>query len=190
MRNTARSRTMARMVLALCAGFGAATAATNGACTQTSQYVQKACQAGAQSDYQTSLGKCINIGVSGQRKRCQQDAASELAEALDLCDAQDDARDAVCARLGQAPYDPRVDPSNFVRHHAVPSRVPLQSHSSVPSRAATAPDPSTLQRRRSAKSSWNRSRSDASVVAQEQRSRRRPTIRITLSSRRFAPAGG
>jgi len=58
MRNTARSRTMALMVLALGAGFGAATAATNGACTQTSQYVQKACQAGAQSDYQTSLGKC------------------------------------------------------------------------------------------------------------------------------------
>jgi hypothetical protein len=101
-------------IFALGSTAGLATAATAGACTQTSQDAQRACQASAQSDYQVGLGKCANIGVSGQRKRCQQDAAAEQTDALNLCDAQNDARNAACVKLGQAPYDPRIDPSNFV----------------------------------------------------------------------------
>jgi len=118
-RGLAAARRSGAALLALAALAGAASGAAaaapaSGACAQTSQYALKACQAAAQSDAQTSLGKCANIAVSGQRKRCQQDASAELADAQDLCDAQDDARDADCARLGPAPYDPRIDPANFV----------------------------------------------------------------------------
>jgi hypothetical protein len=105
--------TAASMVAALALAASAGQAAT-GACAQTTQYASRACQAGAQSDNAIALGKCVNIVTPGPRKKCQQDAAAEQRDALDLCDAQDDARDAVCGRLGQSPYDPRIDPANFV----------------------------------------------------------------------------
>jgi hypothetical protein len=35
-------------------------------------------------------------------------------DALDTCKDQLDARQAVCERLGEAPYDPVINPANFV----------------------------------------------------------------------------
>jgi len=110
------------LVLAVCAGASlvlartdrASRAATTGACSQTSEYAQQACQSGTQGDDSVALGKCANFTAPGPRKKCQQDAALERRDALALCDAQDDAREAVCSRLGQSPYDPRIEPSNFV----------------------------------------------------------------------------
>jgi len=38
----------------------------------------------------------------------------DLKDAQQTCNAQFDARQTVCARLGGAPYDPVIDPNNFV----------------------------------------------------------------------------
>jgi len=91
-----------------------AAAAGTDFCRRTADAVQRSCQAGAQSDYQLALGKCENTSNSGQRKACQQQAADDLEEALATCDDQHAAREAACARLGPAPYDPVIKPSNFV----------------------------------------------------------------------------
>lgn len=99
---------------ALAVAANAAQAATTGACAQTSLQAQRACQSEAQADNSIALGKCANVSAPGPRKKCQQEAAAEQQDALDLCDAQDDARNADCVRLGQAPYDPRIDASSFV----------------------------------------------------------------------------
>ena len=92
----------------------AAAAATINSCQRTADAVERSCQAAAQSDYQLALAKCENIVNPGQRKACQQQAAADLKDALQTCGDQDAAREAACQRLGPAPYDPVIKPSNFV----------------------------------------------------------------------------
>ena len=47
-------------------------------------------------------------------KACQQQASADRKDALQTCNDQYDARQAVCQRLGGAPYDPPIEPANFV----------------------------------------------------------------------------
>src|SRR5213594_396008 len=91
----------------------AATGTIN-SCQRTADAVERSCQAAAQSDYQLALGKCENIVNPAERKACQQQAAADLKEALQTCSDQRAAREAACARLGPAPYDPVIKPNDFV----------------------------------------------------------------------------
>jgi len=101
-------------ILVLCPVNGAAAAEGTDFCQRTADAVERSCQAAAQSDYQLALAKCENIANSAQRKACQQQAADDLEEALQTCSDQHAAREAACARLGPAPYDPVIKPNNFV----------------------------------------------------------------------------
>ncbi len=83
-------------------------------CRMTSQSALQSCQAGARSDYWLALGKCDNLSDPAARKACQQQALADRKDALSTCDDQHDARQGVCQRLGGAPYDPVIDPANFV----------------------------------------------------------------------------
>jgi len=84
------------------------------ACRQTANDVLASCRAGADSDYQLALGKCDNIADPAQKQACQSQASADLQDARQTCQDQNDARLAACQRLGGAPYDPVIDPSNFV----------------------------------------------------------------------------
>ena len=101
-------------ILVLCPVNGAAAAGETDFCQRTADAVERSCRAAAQSDYQLALAKCENIANSAQRKACQEQAADDLKEVLQTCDDQHDAREAACARLGPAPYDPVIKPNNFV----------------------------------------------------------------------------
>jgi hypothetical protein len=92
----------------------AATAAGPDLCKQTTQAAMSSCQAGAKSDYLLALGKCDNVSDPVARKACQKQALADMKDALQTCIAQRNARQAVCQRLGGAPYDPVINPSNFV----------------------------------------------------------------------------
>jgi len=83
-------------------------------CRKTSQAALQSCKAAAQSDYSLALGRCDNLSDPAAVKACQQQASADKKDALKTCDAQYDARQAVCQRLGGAPYDPAIDPNNFV----------------------------------------------------------------------------
>lgn len=83
-------------------------------CKRTTEAALSSCKAGAQSDYSLALGKCDNLADAAARKVCQQQALADRKDALQTCKEQHDARQTVCARLGGAPYDPGIDPSNFV----------------------------------------------------------------------------
>jgi hypothetical protein len=48
------------------------------------------------------------------RPQCQSQASTDLNDAQQTCQEQNDVRLAACDRLGGAPYDPVIDPSNFV----------------------------------------------------------------------------
>lgn len=84
------------------------------ACSGTSDLALAACQNTATSDYQVALGKCVNLSDPAQQEQCNQDAATTLAEAQQTCGEQFTARQADCAKLGEGPYDPLIDPANFV----------------------------------------------------------------------------
>ena len=89
-------------------------AGTINACQRTADAAERACLAAAHSDYQLALGKCENTADPAQRAACRQQASADLKDALRVCDEQHDVREAECARLGPAPYDPVINPANFV----------------------------------------------------------------------------
>jgi hypothetical protein len=75
----------------------------------------RSCRAGAISDYYLSLGKCDNLSDPAAQAACQKQASADRTDALATCDARYDARQMVCGHLGGTPYDPVINPSNFVR---------------------------------------------------------------------------
>ncbi|PWT78728.1 MAG: hypothetical protein C5B58_14835 [Acidobacteria bacterium] len=83
-------------------------------CQQTAQAALTGCRAAADSDYWVTLGKCDNLADPAARQSCRSQASVDLDDARQTCDEQKDARLAACAHLGPAPYDPVIDPSNFV----------------------------------------------------------------------------
>src|SRR5262252_4973957 len=68
----------------LSAQDNSATQSTN-FCVQTARDAFTACKSAAQSDYQVALGKCINVADPAARRSCEQQAAADLADALDTC---------------------------------------------------------------------------------------------------------
>ena len=83
-------------------------------CQKTSQTALSSCQAGAQSDKLLAIGKCDNLSDAAARAECKTQASADRKDARQTCQDQFDARQAVCDRLGPAPYDPVIDPANFV----------------------------------------------------------------------------
>jgi hypothetical protein len=60
------------------------------------------------------LGKCVNVSDQAARKACQKQAAADLDDALQTCKDGFGVREETCDKLGPAPYDPAIDPANFV----------------------------------------------------------------------------
>jgi len=83
-------------------------------CTQTSWAAFVACQNEARDDYWIAAGNCYNLSDREARAECFKDALSERREAVEECNAQRQARLEVCEDVGEAPYDPEIDPDDFV----------------------------------------------------------------------------
>lgn len=96
------------------AADASATARNGGACATTSQAARNACIKEAQDDYWIAIGNCANLADAAGRPQCREDARSELGEAGPDCRDQYDARQDVCEALGEGPYAPEYDPSDFV----------------------------------------------------------------------------
>ncbi len=83
------------------------------ACKSSSKSAQRACTAGAKSDYALALGKCANLADAAAKKACEDQAKAELKDAVEECGGQFDARQTACDKLGPDPYDPVINPANF-----------------------------------------------------------------------------
>ena len=83
-------------------------------CQETSQHALKGCQDNAEGDHSIALGKCDNFSDPTARADCRNQAAADFADAKQTCRDAFDARQAACQRLGPAPYDPLIDPTNFI----------------------------------------------------------------------------
>src|SRR5258707_4670644 len=83
-------------------------------CRRTAQDALASCRDAAQSDYSLVWAKCDILADPAARAQCQSQASADLNDARQTCQEQNDARLAACDPLGRAPYDPVIDPSNFV----------------------------------------------------------------------------
>jgi hypothetical protein len=87
----------------------------SGACTNTTLSARKACGFDADSTYWLAVGTCQNQPNATRRQLCITAAGKERDDTGALCGAQLEARDDVCDDVGQAAYDPTINPANFVK---------------------------------------------------------------------------
>ena len=83
-------------------------------CSNTTSSANHACRFEALAEYNLSLGKCENFEKFEDRSACRQEARAVLREELASCREQFEARRELCGELGQDPYDPQIDPDDFV----------------------------------------------------------------------------
>jgi hypothetical protein len=103
---------MAALALVFSAGIAAAEP-TGNACHKTSVAAKTACQADGKDDRWIAVGGCYNLADAAARQQCIADAKDTRLEKGQECRDQFDARESLCEALGQAPYDPVIDPANF-----------------------------------------------------------------------------
>lgn len=93
---------------------GQSAALRGGRCTQSAQAALKACRLSADEDYWIAIGNCENESDTAEKSMCERDASAARRETKSECDTHYDARKEICAALGEDPYDPVIDPANFV----------------------------------------------------------------------------
>lgn len=89
-------------------------AAKDAYCSQTAESVADACEAAAVEALLIAQGNCTNLDDADARGDCRDEADTVQEEELEACEEQEAARFDACALLGEARYDPAVDPANFV----------------------------------------------------------------------------
>jgi hypothetical protein len=103
-----------RVLLLLALSGNAVIAQGFDACARTSQQTKRSCLEAAQRNYVNTLGKCTNLSDPSARQACQDQALTELQDAQQTCQAGFVVRQTACETFGPAPYDPLIDPANFV----------------------------------------------------------------------------
>lgn len=61
-----------------------------------------------------TVGKCAILSDREAVKSCKREATTAAKESWGECRDQYEARQEVCHALGQAPYDPQIEPAGFV----------------------------------------------------------------------------
>ncbi|MEO6027265.1 MAG: hypothetical protein ABIR79_10410 [Candidatus Binatia bacterium] len=111
-------RTTTRGILvATCFGLGAVVtspAEAADACKSTGKAVIDACKDDANADRSIALGYCFNLPTKETKKACRAAAKASFAEAKEECSDQLDGRKAFCEAVGKDPYDPQINPANFL----------------------------------------------------------------------------
>jgi hypothetical protein len=82
-------------------------------CSATAEALLDACRAQVVDDSGVAKAICLNIPGAAQRGGCLDELAQTRADDKDLCREQRDGRLDACKLLGEAPYDPDLDPARF-----------------------------------------------------------------------------
>jgi len=105
----------AAVILGFCLFYGPAIAnAQEDLCQSSTQKVLKSCRWEAMADHWLATANCDNLSDSEERTACKEEAREALQETLEECSEQYAARLEVCDELGSGPYDPEIDPDDFV----------------------------------------------------------------------------
>ena len=88
-------------------------------CSNTAKAALRACNHEIKDDFWIAVGKCNNLSDASERATCLDLAKEELEDSEALCKDQREARLELCEELGETPYDPQIDPAEFVDFEAV-----------------------------------------------------------------------
>ena len=83
-------------------------------CTKTAKAALRSCNNGVRDDYWLNVGKCLNDMDDEDREECLAESKQQRTEDRELCADQFDARKDICEMIGEAAYDPSIDPAMFV----------------------------------------------------------------------------
>jgi hypothetical protein len=83
-------------------------------CSRTATAAFRAGQNEVEDDYWIAVGNCYNLSEADDRAECLEDAKAEYKEGKELTKDQREARLEICDNLGEAPYDPDLDPGDFI----------------------------------------------------------------------------
>ena len=83
-------------------------------CTGTSKAARQACRSEVKDDFFIATGICLNLSTKDARKACKAEAKVAAKEAKEECGAVFEARELICDALGQGPYDPVINPADFL----------------------------------------------------------------------------
>ncbi len=84
------------------------------ACSKTTVAAYNAEMKEIDADFLVTVGNCFNLSDEEERDECLKEAKEELKEAKGEVKERRAARNEVCKKLGEEPYDPVIDPNNFV----------------------------------------------------------------------------
>ena len=84
------------------------------ACTATAKNARAACEFSAADDYQIAIGICTNITDKADRADCLAEAKQDRRDQGPACREEFAARREVCGLIGEGPYDPDINPGDFL----------------------------------------------------------------------------
>jgi len=82
-------------------------------CTQTAVAQAAGCAHEVEDDFAVGAAICLNLGDEDERDECYDDAWEARSDGADECDEVRAARLDLCARIGEARYEPDWDPAGF-----------------------------------------------------------------------------
>jgi hypothetical protein len=88
-------------------------------CSKTARAALKGCRHEARQELWITKGGCANLVDESARLNCIERARADFGEHFALCRDQYDARLEACDEIGEAAYDPVLDPDQFVDFAAV-----------------------------------------------------------------------
>ncbi|MGH2708411.1 MAG: hypothetical protein ACRDJK_08975, partial [Actinomycetota bacterium] len=102
------------VLIGLCPGDALAAGEGPNICGKTTRQLLKACRLEARDDHRVGTAICLNLSDDQASEDCKIATREARSEALAECRDIRDARAEVCADFGPGPYDPVIDPANFV----------------------------------------------------------------------------
>jgi hypothetical protein len=105
----AASAALATLTLA----FFSAPSHAAGICDATTVLAKAGCDQQATSRFSYSSGVCLNYKSLADKAACETRAVNAQKAAKQVCTDQTPARQAVCNAIGQAAYDPPINPADF-----------------------------------------------------------------------------
>jgi hypothetical protein len=101
----------------LVGGFPAEALATgpgHNICGKTTQQLFQACQLEVRDDERVEAALCLNMSDRAAMEACIGTLRETRMEGFAECGEVREARDEICEDVGRGPYDPMIDPANFV----------------------------------------------------------------------------
>jgi hypothetical protein len=102
------------LMLAFCLISVPTIAQAKNLCKSTAQNTRISCVYECAVDYRLACAKCDNLADPEEREACEQEAWEEVKEKTKECREQYNARVELCDDLGPDPYDPEIDPNDFM----------------------------------------------------------------------------